>query len=98
MDINAISRATPAPEGSSPLAVGGKALDSFGEALSDAVRALNQIQREADTQAAGLATGETVELHDVMLAQERAALGLELAVQVRNKLVEAYQEVMRMQI
>ena len=45
-----------------------------------------------------VASGEPVELHDVMLAQERASLGFELAVQVRNKLVEAYQDIMRMQV
>lgn len=76
----------------------GKGLDSFGEALFDAVQTLSRLQQEADARSTALATGEPVELHDVMLTQERAALGLDLAVQVRNKFVEAYQEIMRMQI
>jgi len=45
-----------------------------------------------------LAAGMPVELHDVMIAQDRAALSLDLAVQVRNRLLESYHEVMRMQI
>ncbi len=45
-----------------------------------------------------LAAGEPVQLHDEMIAQDQAALGFQLAVQVRNKLVEAYQDVMRMQL
>ena len=47
---------------------------------------------------AQLAAGEPVELHDVMIAMEEADLSLRLALQVRNKLVEAYQEIQRMQV
>ena len=98
MDIKPIAKAIAVAETGAAAPSAGKGLESFGDALFDAVRAVNQVQTEADARAVGVATGEPVELHDVMLAQERAALGLELAVQVRNKLVEAYQEVMRMQI
>ncbi len=73
-------------------------ITSFAETLAQAVRSLDAIQKHAADQAAQLAAGEPVELHDVMIAQEWASVSLELAVQVRNKLVEAYQEIMRMQI
>ncbi|HLH25583.1 MAG TPA: flagellar hook-basal body complex protein FliE [Chloroflexota bacterium] len=76
----------------------GKALDGFGQSLTRAVDSLNRLQQEADVAAVQLAAGEPVELHDVMIAQDQATLGFQLAVQVRNKLVEAYQDVMRMQL
>ncbi len=85
---------TPAPLASA----GPRPLEGFGEALADAIGALEQLQHEADASSLQLATGEPIELHEVMLAQDRASLSLQLAIQVRNKLVEAYQDIMRMQI
>jgi flagellar hook-basal body complex protein FliE len=76
----------------------GKALDGFGQSLTRAVDSLSRLQQEADYATMQLATGQPVELHDVMIAQDQATLGFQLAVQVRNKLVEAYQDVMRMQL
>ncbi|MBI3967327.1 MAG: flagellar hook-basal body complex protein FliE [Chloroflexi bacterium] len=79
-------------------AAAGRVVNSFGEALLDAVQSLDQVQKVADSTGLALAAGEPVELHEVMLAQDRANLDFSLAVQVRNKLVDAYQEIMRMQI
>jgi flagellar hook-basal body complex protein FliE len=76
----------------------GKALDGFGQSLTQALDSLSRLQQEADVKTVQLAAGEPVELHDVMIAQDQATLGFQLAVQVRNKLVEAYQDVMRMQL
>lgn len=97
MEINPILTAA---SGGAPTAAStaGKSLDGFGQSLIDATRALDDLQKTADASALDLATGQPVDLHDVMLAQTRASLGLNLAVQVRNKLVEAYQDVMRMQL
>jgi flagellar hook-basal body complex protein FliE len=72
--------------------------DEFGKTLTQAVGTLDRLQQEADSGALRIAAGESVELHEVLLAQDRASLNMQLAVQVRNKMVEAYQEVMRMQI
>lgn len=80
------------------LPAGSESTESFQQMLTDAVGSLGKLQAEADSSAAKLAAGEPVELHEVMLATEKANLAFELAVQVRNKVVEAYQEVMRMQI
>ncbi|MCL5256741.1 MAG: flagellar hook-basal body complex protein FliE [Chloroflexi bacterium] len=73
-------------------------VESFGKYLEQAVSNLNSLQNQADTMVNKLATGEPVELHQVALAVEQSSLAFQLALQVRNKLVEAYQEVMRMQI
>ncbi|MCC7105464.1 MAG: flagellar hook-basal body complex protein FliE [Chloroflexi bacterium] len=72
--------------------------DGFSSALSQAVQSLDQLQKQADVGTIQAAAGEQVDLHDVMIAQDRASLGLQVALQVRNKLVEAYQDIMRMQI
>jgi flagellar hook-basal body complex protein FliE len=99
MDMSILNVALP---GAAPATGGdsaaGKVLDGFGSALSNAVTSLDRLQHEADQKAIALATGDPVELHDVMIAQDQASLGLQLAVQVRNKMVEAYQDIMRMQL
>ncbi len=74
------------------------AAESFGRLLDQALEGLNRIQVEADASSARLAAGEPVDLHDVMLAVEEADLSLRLALQMRNKLMEAYQEINRIQV
>jgi flagellar hook-basal body complex protein FliE len=59
---------------------------------------LNTTQQAADAGAAQLAAGAPVDLHQVMIQMEQANLSLGLALQVRNKLIEAYQEISRMPI
>lgn len=70
----------------------------FVEALANAVQEVNQAQSRADDMAVRLALGKDVEMHDAVLAMEEAQMSFQYALQVRNKLIEAYQEVMRMQI
>lgn len=72
--------------------------DDFKQALADAIRQVNDQQLQAEALHTRLAAGEVNNLHDVVIAQEKASLSLQLALQVRNKAVEAYQEMMRMQI
>ncbi len=64
----------------------------------NAIAGLDSVQKAADDKAMELATGEPVDLHEVMISRETASLHMQLALQVRNKLVEAYQDVMRMQL
>jgi len=66
--------------------------------LSRALAGLNELQVEADVAATKLASGEMVDLHNAVIAMEKASIGFQLALQVRNKLVEAYQDIMRMQV
>ncbi|HEV7666090.1 MAG TPA: flagellar hook-basal body complex protein FliE [Chloroflexota bacterium] len=70
----------------------------FGSALKDAVGALDQLGKKADASSLALAKGEPIDVHEVMLNTEQASLGFSMALQVRNKLVDAYQEVMRMSV
>lgn len=71
---------------------------SFADTLKDAVSSVNTAQKEADVKMQELATGKTHNIHDVMLSAEKADISLRLMTQVRNKIIEAYQEVMKMQV
>jgi flagellar hook-basal body complex protein FliE len=74
--------------------MGGK----FAEALKGSLAEVNQAQISADRASEQIAAGETKDLHGAMIKLEEADISLRLMVQVRNKAVEAYQEVMRMQV
>ena len=74
---------------------GGSGFDNiFGKLLTDA----NQDSLQADQAVKDLITGKTNSLHDVVLAAAKADLSMQLVVEIRNKLVETYQEIMRMQV
>jgi flagellar hook-basal body complex protein FliE len=73
-------------------------LDSFSQILGEAISNLNQKDAAANDAIARLAAGEDVELHQVMMAVQEADISMQLALQVRNKIVDAYQEIMRMQV
>jgi flagellar hook-basal body complex protein FliE len=70
----------------------------FGDFLQTAIKSINETQIIADNAISQLAAGQDIELHNVMLAVEQAGMTLQLALQVKNKITEAYQEIMRMQI
>ncbi len=73
-------------------------LATFQDFFADAVKRTNQLQQQAQDKQRQLLVGETDNIHDVMIAMEKAGLSFQLTLAVRNKVVEAYQEVMRMQI
>ncbi len=71
---------------------------SFRDFLQQHIDQLNADQRNVDHQIMRYVSGESIEPHEIMIASQKAMLGIELTVQVRNKAVEAYQEIMRMQL
>lgn len=70
----------------------------FGAFLGDALNKLNEQQDAVDKLNEKFVTGEIADVHMLTIAAEKVALGLELTVQIRNKAIEAYQEIMRTQI
>lgn len=72
--------------------------DSFGQMLNQMINQVEHDQQQAEGLTQKLITGSVEDLHQVTFAMEQAKLSLQLAVQVRNKLVETYQEIMRMQV
>ena len=71
---------------------------SFADTLSESLDKVNDLQKEADKAIEDFATGKTRNIHETMIAVNKADLAFRLTMQVRNKIVEAYQEVMRTQV
>ena len=71
---------------------------SFKETLSTYVNDVNGLIQDANSMVEKMASGDIEDVHQVMIAMEKASIGLELAVEVRNKLLESYREFMRMQV
>ncbi len=69
----------------------------FGSLLSDAVGQVDALEKQAHAAVNGLMTGSGVDVHQAMIATQRADMAFELALSVRNKAVQAYQSVMGMQ-
>lgn len=84
--------------GAQPAPSAGDASVSFKTLLTEALAQVNSLQQSADASVAQYAAGKPVAIDEVMLAVQKADLALQLTTQIRNKLVEAYQEVSRMQI
>ncbi len=72
--------------------------EEFGRVIGDMVSKVNGAQLDADRAIQTLATGESKGLHEVMIAMEKSSISFQFLAQVRNKALEAYQEIMRMQV
>jgi len=88
-----VSTAKQAAEGGA--AAGGP---SFEDSLANALRQVNELQLQAEDLSRALAAGQASDLHQVMIAAEKANLALQFTLQIRNKVIEAYQEIMRIQV
>ena len=70
----------------------------FAQTLTDVMKEVNSSQLNSKEMQNKLMTNQPVEIHDVMIAMEQASVAMNLTLQVRNKLLEAYQEISRTQI
>ena len=86
----------PMPNAATPAA--GSGSGTFHNILEDTISNLQSLQSNAGSAAQQFMTGQNEELHQVALASQQAELAFELGLQVRNKVVSAYQEVMKMQL
>lgn len=75
----------------------GEAGAPFSDLMTDAVGEVNRLEDQASSAVTGLMTGTGVDVHTAMIATEKASMAFELALAVRNKAVQAYQQVMNMQ-
>ena len=71
---------------------------SFAMKLQAAIQSVDRAQNFRDEMVEGAVSGQVGEVHDVMIAAEEAQLAFELLLEVRNKLLESYQELMRLQV
>jgi flagellar hook-basal body complex protein FliE len=88
------SSATP---GSSSAGLNGPSPSPFADLLTHAVGRVNQLEDQARVAVDGLMTGSGVDVHQAMIATQKASMAFELALAVRNKAVQAYQQVIGMQ-
>lgn len=74
------------------------AVEGAGKFFSELVSKVNDLQNQSDQSIQSLASGENKNLHEVMISMEKASISFLFMSQVRTKAIEAYQEVMRMQM
>jgi flagellar hook-basal body complex protein FliE len=95
---NPVSSLTSAAAGAQPARPAGGAREwGFVETLRGAMDQVNQLQQTADAKVGALLEGNGMDVHSAMIAVEKADLSFQLMMQVRNKIVAAYQEISRMQ-
>ena len=71
---------------------------SFGEMLTNSIDQVNRLQVEADSNINNFVTGKQPDIHQTMIAMEKASISFELVMQIRNKVISAYDKIMRMPI
>jgi flagellar hook-basal body complex protein FliE len=71
---------------------------AFSDLLNQAITSVNSTESTAATENMSLLTGQNANIHNVVLAAEKAEIALQLTLQIRNKVLDAYNEMMRMQI
>ena len=71
---------------------------SFGDMIRDAINSVDQASKTADKQVEDVVSGKSENIHEVMISLQKAQLSFQLMLEVRNKAIEAYQELSRMQI
>ncbi|NNE44631.1 MAG: flagellar hook-basal body complex protein FliE [Gemmatimonadetes bacterium] len=72
--------------------------NDFRDTLVSAMKEINGLQMQAGENVTRVTSGENVDLHEVMISSAEAGVAFDLMMEIRNKLLEAYQEVQRMQI
>jgi flagellar hook-basal body complex protein FliE len=92
-----ISNAGVKPSSINPAATQGEG-ESFSDILKNAVSSVNEVQAEADQVRQQVQRGEIKDLDETMIALQKADVSLKVMLEVRNKILEAYQEVMRTQL
>ena len=83
--------------GSVRIGLGGTEGSSFADTLRDALGEVSELQNEAQDAIGAYLRGDPIEIHEVMAAAEEAGIALEMLVEMRNKLTEAYRSVAQMQ-
>ncbi|HAY29006.1 MAG TPA: flagellar hook-basal body complex protein FliE [Candidatus Accumulibacter phosphatis] len=97
--LRATSAAASGRAAASPAPVAGGPPTDFAEVLQASLAQVSQTQERASEMAASFAAGNAgADLHDVMIELQKASISFQEMVQVRNKLVSAYQDVMNMQV
>lgn len=98
LQLNPLSPVQPLQEGPKTGAPGADQGPDFGDLLKQALSEVNQAGQTAEGEARNLMLGESADMHSAMLAVQKADLSFQMMMAVRSKLIDAYREVMRMQL
>ena len=90
-------RESPQTPGASTNRVNASDSVSFGKVLKQSLSEVNQLQNRANHAIDALATGQNPDIHETMIAMEKADVAFRLLMQIRNKVISAYETIMRMQ-
>ncbi len=97
--VNLLQRTLDSPASSSPTTVASAPSgSSFAAIMEQSMARVNDLQQEADRMTQRLALGDVDDISDVVIATSQAELALRMMVEVRNKLVDAYQQISRMPV
>ena len=94
--VKAVSKAHDSLGGANKAEKGDK--NAFLDVLRNSISKTNELQKEASDAVGALASGEKIDIHNAMIAAEKADVSFRLMMEVRNKIVEAYHEITRMQV
>lgn len=99
MELNKLTGGVilPQPAGKAALPVKGLDEPTFGELLSRSIQTVNKMQQDADEAARKLVSGENKDIHGTMISMQKAGIAMDLMLEVRNKIISAYDEIKRMQ-
>ncbi|HNT44713.1 MAG TPA: flagellar hook-basal body complex protein FliE [Syntrophorhabdaceae bacterium] len=75
-----------------------KTRTSFGDVLKDSIKKVVELEKEADKEVEKLVKMENTDVQTTMIAIEKADLSFQMMMQIRNKIISAYEEIMRMQV
>ena len=91
--VNGLGQKIGVGGGTAPTSAGGT---DFVQTLEETMQKVEALQTEAEKQVEGMVSGKGVDIHSAMIAVEKADLSFQLMMQVRNKIVEAYQQISQM--
>jgi len=94
--VDAVSKVTDSINGDKKVKKGDS--NAFADILRNSISKTNELQKEASNAVGALASGEKIDIHNAMIAAEKADVSFRLMMEVRNKIVEAYHEITRMQV
>ena len=95
--LEAASQSYPVHDKKDPIGLGNFA-NNIGSAVSNSINAVNNARLEADRMQEDIAMGGSTNIHDAMIAAEKASLSMQMAIQVRNRIISAYTEITGMMI
>ncbi|ABN51702.1 MAG TPA: flagellar hook-basal body complex protein FliE [Hungateiclostridium thermocellum] len=73
-------------------------VQSFSDYLKNAIKQVDELEKQSKAVAEDFAAGKTDNIHEVMIAAQKADIAIQFTLQIRNKILDAYNEIMRMQI